>query len=89
MWWNSADRISRPKPIPVLEPKYTAPIEQVICTRVTPSITAPRRAMVRVSPCATPSSMIAALTVGRYSEARVLMICNVTTTAIKPRYGRT
>ncbi|CKU81010.1 Uncharacterised protein [Mycobacterium tuberculosis] len=33
--------------------------------------------MVAVSPLATPSSTIAALTVGRYSEARVLTSCSI------------
>ena len=45
--------------------------------------------MVRVSPLATPSSMIDALTVGKYSDARLLISCSSTTTAISHRYGRT
>ena len=55
------------------------------------SITAPRRTMVAVSPCATPSSMIAAFNVGRYSNASVLITCRsiTATTDSSPRYGRT
>jgi hypothetical protein len=45
--------------------------------------------MVPVSPLATPSSMIAALTVGRYSEASVLIIWSSATAASGQRYGRT
>ena len=45
--------------------------------------------MVAVSPLATPSSMIAALTVGRYSEASVLINWSTATTASSHRYGRT
>ena len=43
--------------------------------------------MVAVSPLATPSSMIAALTVGRYSDARVLISCSTISTATSRRYG--
>ncbi|CFR80249.1 Uncharacterised protein [Mycobacterium tuberculosis] len=44
--------------------------------------------MVAVSPLATPSSTIAALTVGRYSEARVLTSCSIISIATSRRYGR-
>ncbi|MDR7289161.1 hypothetical protein J2S38_002224 [Mycolicibacterium senegalense] len=40
---------------------------------MTTSITPPSSTIRRVSPLATPSSMMAALTVGKYSEARVLI----------------
>ena len=45
--------------------------------------------MVPVSPLATPSSMIAALIVGRYSDASVLTTWSAATTASSQRYGRT
>jgi hypothetical protein len=48
----------------------------------------PRRKISAVSPTATPSSMIAALTVGRYSEASELRVCNTRTAATGHRYGR-
>ena len=64
-WRNIAERTSRPNPMPVREPKYTAPIAQIPCTPVTASITRPSREISAVSPLATPSSMMAALTVGR------------------------
>ncbi len=48
----------------------------------------PSRMMVAVSPLATPSSMIAALIVGRYSDARVLISCSTISTATSRRYGR-
>ena len=88
-WWNIAERRSRPKPIPAREPKYTAPMAHTTCSPVTASITPPSSTMVPVSPLATPSSMIAALTVGRYSEARVLIIWSTATAASSQRYGRT
>ena len=88
-WWNIAERRSRPNPMPVRDPKYTAPIAHSTCRPVTASITIPSCAIRPVSPLATPSSMIAALTVGRYSEARVLMVCSVITAATSHRYGRT
>ena len=40
---------------------------------MTASITPPSSTIRRRLPCATPSSMIAALTVGRYNDASVLM----------------
>ena len=43
--------------------------------------------MVRRSPLATPSSMIAALTVGRYSDASVLISWSPATIANSDRYG--
>ncbi len=45
--------------------------------------------MAPVSPLATPSSMIAALMVGRYSDAMVLTTCSPATMASNQRYGRT
>ena len=48
----------------------------------------PSLTMVAVSPLATPSSMIAALTVGRYSDARVLISWSTISTATSRRYGR-
>ncbi len=39
--WKSAPRTSRPKPIAVRAPTYTAAIEQMICTSVTSSIHPP------------------------------------------------
>ena len=72
-WWKIADRRSWPKPMAAREPKYTAPTAHSTCNPVTASITPPSSTMVWVSPLATPSSMIAALTVGRYSEASVLI----------------
>ena len=75
--------------MPAREPKYTAPTAQTTCSAVTASMTPPSSTIVAVSPLATPSSMIAALMVGRYSEASVLTICSTATTASSPRYGRT
>lgn len=54
---------------------------------MTASITAPSRMMTAVSPRTTPSSMIEALTVGRYSDARLLISCSVITAATGHRYG--
>ncbi len=48
----------------------------------------PSLTMVAVSPLATPSSMIVALSVGRYSVASVLIICSAMSTATSRRYGR-
>ena len=42
----------------------------------------------QMSPLATPSSMIAALTVGRYSDASVLISWSPATIASSERYGR-
>ena len=39
--WKSSPRTSRPKPIAVRAPNHTAVTAQVICSRDTPSITAP------------------------------------------------
>ena len=78
---KTAERRSRPTPMAAREPKYTAPTAHTTCSAVTPSITAPSSTMRRRSPCATPSSMIAALMVGRYSVASVLMTCSVATVA--------
>ena len=55
---------------------------------VTDNITMPSLTMMAVSPLATPSSMIAALTVGRHSDARVLISWSTTSTATSRRYGR-
>ena len=41
-----------------------------------------------MSPAVTPSSMIAAFTVGRYSDARVLTSWKTTTATTNRRYGR-
>ena len=87
-WPNIAERRSRPNPMPVREPKYTAPIATIPCRAVTASITMPSRKISAVSPAATPSSMIAALTVGRYSEASELRVCSTSTAATGHRYGR-
>src|SRR6476469_10201683 len=84
-----ADRRSRPKPMAARDPKYTAPTAHTTCSPVTASITPPSSTMVPVSPLATPSSMIASLTVGRYSEASVLIIWSTATAASGQRYGRT
>ncbi len=43
--WNTACRTSRPSAIAVLAPKYTAPIAQMICTRLTASMMPPMRMM--------------------------------------------
>ena len=43
--WKSAARTSRPKLIALRAPKYTADIEQRICTTVTASIQPPVRRM--------------------------------------------
>ena len=51
-WWNIAERRSRPKPIPVRDPKYTAPTAHTPCRAVTASITRPSRAIRPVSPLA-------------------------------------
>ncbi len=88
-WWKIAERRSRPTPMPARDPKYTAPIAHTTCSAVTASITAPSSTMRPRSPWATPSSMIAALTVGRYSDASVLMTWSAATTASSDRYGRT
>ena len=85
---NIAPRRSRPKPVPVRVPKYITPIEHSTCSPVTPSITTPSRTIVVVSPFATPSSMMVALTVGRYNDARVLISCSAISTATSRRYGR-
>ena len=89
MWWNIAERRSRPKPIPAREPKYTAPTAHSTCSAVTANISTPSRTMVAESPLAMPSSMMVAFTVGRYSEARVLTNCSAITAATSHRYGRT
>lgn len=47
----------------------------------------PSRTIAAVSPLATPSSMMAALTVGRYSDARLLISCSTISTATSRRYG--
>src|SRR5258705_9085668 len=65
-----------------------APNEHNTWKPVTPSITMPSLTMVAPSPLETPSSMIAALTVGRYSDARVLIICSTISVATSRRYGR-
>ena len=70
------------------DPKYTAPMAQTTCIPVTASITAPSSTMRGRLPCATPSSMIAALTVGRYSDASVLTSWRAATIASSERYGR-
>ena len=44
--------------------------------------------MLAGSPLATPSSMMAALTVGRYSEAKLLITCSAINAATSRRYGR-
>ena len=88
-WWKIAERRSRPNPMADRDPKYTAPIAHSTCRALTASITPPKSTMVPVSPFATPSSMIAALTVGRYSDASVLITCSTATTASSQRYGRT
>ena len=88
-WSKIAHRRSRPNPIPVREPKYTAPTAHSTCSALTASITTPSRMIVCVSPLATPSSMIAALTVGRYNAASVLITCSTATIATSERYGRT
>ena len=75
--------------MPAREPKYTAPTAHTTCSAVTASITPPSSTIVRRSPLATPSSMIAALTVGRYSDASVLISWSTATTDSSPRYGRT
>ena len=74
--------------MPARDPKYTAPIAHSTCSAVTASITPPNSTMVRRSPLATPSSMIAALTVGRYSDASVLINWSAATIASSDRYGR-
>ena len=66
---------------------YVCP--KTTCSAVTANITPPSWTIVVVSPLAMPSSMIVALTVGRYSEARVLTNCSVITVATSRRYGRT
>ena len=43
--WKMACRASRPTAIAVLAPKYTAPIAQTICSRLTASMTPPMRMM--------------------------------------------
>ena len=43
--WKIAARTSRPKLIEVLAPNHTAPTEQTIWTKATPSITTPMRRM--------------------------------------------
>lgn len=85
---NIAARRSRPKPVPIREPKKVAPTAHSTCRPVTTSITTPNRAIVSVSPLATPSSMIAALTVGRYSDANVLIDCSAINAPTSRRYGR-
>ena len=62
---KTAARRSRPNPIAAREPKNTAPTAHNTCSAVTASITRPSSTIRVVSPLATPSSMIAALTVGR------------------------
>jgi hypothetical protein len=74
--------------MPVREPKYTAPIATIPCRAVTASITRPSRKINAVSPAATPSSMMAALMVGRYSEASELRVCRTITATTGHRYGR-
>ena len=44
-WWKIAARTSRPKAIAVRAPKYTAPIEQPICSSVTASMMPPVETM--------------------------------------------
>ena len=60
--------------MPVRAPKYTAPTAHTPCPAVTANISKPSSAIRAVSPRVTPSSMIAALIVGRYSEASVLRV---------------
>ena len=84
-WWNSAARTSRPKPIAVRAPKYTAMIVQTICRTVTASMIPPVDMMKPVSPLATPSSMISAFSAGRYSEAMVPISWKMTTAVSGPR----
>ena len=62
---KSALRTSRPKPIALRAENHTAPIEQATWTRVTTSITMPRRRMMPVSPVTTPRSMMSAFRLGR------------------------
>ena len=64
-----APRRSRPMPMAAFAPKYTAITAQAICSSVIPSIRPPRLRMTPVSPLATPSSMMSAFSVGRYSDA--------------------
>ena len=71
--------------MPARDPKYTAPIAHTTCSAVTPSMMPPSSVMVPVSPLATPSSMIAALIVGRYSEASELTSWSAATTASSQR----
>ena len=86
-WPKIVERRSRPTPMPARDPKYTAPTAQTTCSAVTPSITPPSSTIRRRSPLATPSSMIAALTVGRYSDASVLISWSPATIASSERYG--
>src|SRR3954453_12512867 len=71
----------------VRAPTYTAPALHRICSSETISITPPVRMMNAVSPCVTPSSMMSALRLGRYSAAIVPMNCSTTTTPSGPLYG--
>src|SRR4029453_18157070 len=69
------------------DPKYTAPIAHTTCSPVTASMTPPSSTILRRLPWATPSSMIAALTVGRYSDASVLISWSPATMPSNERYG--
>jgi len=72
-------RRSRPTRMAILAPKYTAPMAQTAWTNVTTSMKPPRRQIVGMSPLATPSSMMSALMVGRYSEADACTACSAIT----------
>ncbi|GAP60342.1 hypothetical protein AHiyo1_38470 [Arthrobacter sp. Hiyo1] len=83
-----APRRSRPRPMAAFAPKYTAVIEHAICRRVMSNMRLPVPRMYPVSPLATPSSMMSAFSVGKYSDAMDCANWKMTTAISSRRCGR-
>ena len=82
---KTSARTSRPTPMEVRAPNQMAMLAEITCTNATASMIPPMRQMNGTSPWDTPSSMMRALREGRYSVARVEIVCKTRMAAIAPR----
>ncbi len=75
-WSKIRSRMSRPRRIAARAPNHTAPIADAIWTTVIPSMMPPVPMITSMFPCATPSSIIVALRLGRRRFAIVWTSCS-------------